>query len=133
MIEDEVDSVTELTDEEVAPVPEAPREKSPWKAFILTGLLAGLIGAAAGGYGVYEGLQRFGPEPAEPAEVDLSSIEARLDAFGARISDAENALTDVKIPEQEPVDLSALEARLVELEAAPRPSPSTDGEHERRG
>lgn len=121
MIEDEGESVSEQTDEELAPEPETPRPKSPWKAFILSGLLAGLIGAAAGGYGVYEGLQRFAPTPAQPAEVDFSSIEAKLEAFGARISDAENAVSDVTIPEQDPVDLSGVEARLAELEAAPRP------------
>lgn len=121
MIEDEGESVTEPTDEDPAPEPEAPREKSPWKAFIFTGLFAGLFGAAAGGYGVYEGLKRFAPTPAQPAEVDFSSIEAKLDAFDARISDTENAISDVTIPEQDPVDLSGVEARLAELEAAPRP------------
>ncbi len=121
MIEDEVETLTEETDEEVAPEPETPREKSPWKAFIFTGLLAGLIGAAVGGYGVYEAYNRFAPTPAQPAEVDFSSIEAQLEAFSARISDTEEALSDVKIPEQDPVDLSGLETRLAKLEAAPRP------------
>lgn len=121
MIEDDVEPVTEPTDEEHTPEPEAPRTKSPWKAFILTGFLAGLIGAAAGGYGVYEGLKRFAPTPAQPAEVDFSSIEAKLEAFGARISESEDALRDFETPEQEAVDLSGLEARLAELESAPRP------------
>ena len=121
MIEDDVEPVTEPTDEEHTPEPEAPRAKSPWKAFILTGFLAGLIGAAAGGYGVYEGLKRFASTPAQPAEVDFSSIEAKLEAFGARISESEDALRDFEIPEQETVDLSGLEARLAELESAPRP------------
>lgn len=121
MIEDDVEPVAEPADEEHTPEPEAPRAKSPWKAFILTGFLAGLIGAAAGGYGVYEGLKRFAPTPAKQAEVDFSSIEAKLEAFGARIADTEDALSEVIIPEQEPIDLSGLEARLAELEAAPRP------------
>lgn len=121
MIEDDVDSVIEPTEEELAPEPEIQPAKSPWRAFILTGFLAGLFGASAGGYAAYEGLQRFAPKPVPSAEVDLSSVESRLEAFGARISEAENGLLDVKIPEQEPVDLSGLETRLAELEAAPRP------------
>jgi len=97
MIEDDVDSVIEPTEEELAPEPEIQPAKSPWRAFIL--------------------------------EVDLSFVETRLEAFGARISEVENGLLDVKIPEQEPVDLSGLETRLsgletrlAELEAAPRES-----------
>lgn len=104
--------------------PVEPRTKSPWKAFILTGLLAGLIGAAGGGFGAYAALKKFSPAPVQQAEVDLSPIEARLTQLSERVTQTEAlALETANNPtvEFEPVDMSGMEARLTALETAPTP------------
>lgn len=132
MIEDEPERPEADIAAEVEAEPvEEPREKSPWKAFILTGLIASVIGAAGGGYGVYAGLKHFAPEPAAQAQVDLSPLEAKLVSLSDRLNAAENSLEAVKsrpdaTPAAEPIDLSAIEARLEALESAPSPEIDAD-------
>jgi len=128
MIEDEPKPVAEPPEPELEPEAEAEatRQKSPWKAFILTGVLAGLFGALAGGYGAYEGLKRFSPKPVPQAEIDLSPIQARLDSLADRVAAAETAIMEIDMPDMEPVYLSPLEARLEALETAPRPDIDPD-------
>lgn len=130
MIDDEPESVAEppkpLEEAEPEPEVEAPKSKSPWKAFIITGVLAGLIGALVGGYGAYEGLKRFTPEPTPQAEIDFSPIESRLDNLADRLEAVETAIGEVDTLEIEPFDLSPLEARLEALETAPRPEIDPD-------
>ena len=121
MIEDNQEPVAEPSEPELEPEADAPPAKSPWKAFILTGLLAGLLGAAAGGYGAYEALTRLSPEPVPQAQVDLSPVQSRLDQISDRLTKAEAAAREANAREMEPVDLSDLEARLDVLESAPNP------------
>ena len=100
------------------------RAKSPWKAFILTGFLASLIGAGGGGYGAYTALKKFSPAPATQTDVDLSPIEMKLKQLTDRVNivetEAQEAASSPQL-ETEPVDLSALEDRLTTLETAPSP------------
>ena len=101
-----------------------PRAKSPWKAFILTGFLAGLIGAAGGGYGAYAALKKFAPAPVVQADVDLSPLETKLKNLTERVSAAENNVRKAAnrpAVESKPIDLSAIETRLEALESAPTP------------
>lgn len=125
MIEKEPKPVTEVLDAEVEVEPiEEPRAKPPWKAFVLTGFLAGLIGTAGGGYGAYAALKKFSPAPVAQAKVDLSPIEMNLKRLTDRVNVAEADMKDVAnrpATTVEPVDLSALKARLAALEAAPTP------------
>lgn len=128
MIDEPDDSAKGEPDPDSAADAVEPRAKSPWKAFILTGLIASLFGAAGGGYGVYAGLKSQSPSLAEIPNVDLSPIDTKLKSLTARLDAAE---ADVKkavnrpfpkaasIPE--PVDLSGLEKRLDALESAPSP------------
>ncbi len=98
--------------------------KSPWKAFILTGFLAGLLGAALGGGGLYAALKTVAPQSAATQTVDLSPLEAKLSRLSDRVKTAESDLKSraaVTAPEFEPTDLSDVEARLAALERAPRP------------
>ena len=119
MIEEEPKPVEDEPGLEPEFEPVEPRAKSPWKAFILTGFLAGLIGAAGGGYGAYAALKKFSPAPQPQAKVDLSPIETKLTRLTERVTEAEAvALEATNNPtvEFEPVDLSdkfsALETRL---------------------
>ncbi len=103
---------------------EEPRPKSPWKAFILTGLIASLIGAAGGGYGVYAGLKHFSPQAKAQPQVDLSPLEATLDRLANRVTAAERQVETLKsrpVTEAEPVDLSDIKKRIAALENAPSP------------
>ena len=105
-----------------------PRAKSPWKAFILTGFLAGLIGAAGGGYGAYAALKKFAPAPIPQAAIDLTPIETRLTQLTQRVADSEaaaEAAANSPMVEPEPVETSGafldLESRFIAIEKAPRP------------
>ena len=103
--------------------------KSPWKAFVLTGLLAGLIGAIGGGAGIYAALKTVSPAPAIADAVDLTPLERNFTRLSARIKTAEDKLQDVaNRPAQEikPTDLSDVESRLQALENAPRPEIDPD-------
>lgn len=132
MVEDElkpVEPAAELAPEGEPELAEAPRAKSPWKAFILTGFLAGLIGAIGGAYGAYAGLKKYAPAPVAQVETDLSPIEAKLQRLTDRVSAAETeveALASRPVVEADPVmaapvDLTGLEDRLTALETAPSP------------
>jgi len=131
--EEEQQPEGELPAEEIAVEPVEPKAKSPWKAFILTGLLAGLIGAAGGGYGAYAALKKFSPAPAPQVEIDLSPIETRLTQLTQRVTEAEAEALEVanrQPVETEPANMSeefsAMEARLVALETAPAPEIDPD-------
>ena len=105
-----------------------PPTKSPWKAFILTGLLASLIGAIGGGAGIYAALKAVSPKPVATQPVDLSPLEANYKRLSDRVKTAEFKLKEVAnrpapalAQEFEPTDLSDVERRLQALENAPRP------------
>jgi len=119
MIEDEIEPAAASLEPEAEPGDITPPAKSPWKAFVLTGLLAGIIGAIGGGYGAYEGLKRLSPPPAPQSKVDLSPIELKLDQLVGRVAKAEKAARDVESNTAEATDLSAIEDRLGSLETAP--------------
>lgn len=128
MIEDEPKPIGETQEVELGTEAELdlvePRAKSPWKAFILTGFLAGLIGAAGGGFGAYAALKKFSPAPAPQASINLSPIEMKLKRLTDRVSAAETSAQDAAnrpAAVSEPVDLSAVEDRLNALETAPSP------------
>jgi hypothetical protein len=111
-------------EEEMADERVEPRARSPWKAFILTGVIASLFGAAGGGYGVYEGVKRLGPQTASQPAIDMSPLESQIEDLKARIAKAETSAKNAvnqPAPEMKPVDLSPLEARLKILESAPVP------------
>ncbi len=102
--------------------------KSPWKAFILTGLLASLFGAVGGGAGIYAALNKISPKSATTQTVDLSPLEGNFKRLSTRLKTAEDKLQEVAnrpAPEPtqdfEPTDLSDVENRLQALESAPRP------------
>ena len=137
MIDDEAEPTEPLPEEEVEDVYVEPRAKSPWKAFVLTGLVASLFGAAGGGYGVYEGVKRISPKAADQATVDIALIiaplESKLEALSNRLTTAESAVKKAAnraVPETVPVDfsadLSAIEARLNALESVPAPEIDPD-------
>ena len=120
----ETDPIDETSEMDEALEAVEPREKPPWKAFVLTGLLASLFGAAGGGAGVYAGLKARAPAPVNQAAVDLTPLEAKITQLSNRLKTAETRLqkaADQPAPETETVDLSAIEARLDALEDAPRP------------
>jgi len=139
MIKDEIDRETDAPEQEVVEIVEdealsdaAP--KSPWKAFILTGLIASVFGAAGGGYGVYAGLKAQSPQVSEVTPVDLTPLETRLKTLTDRVAAAEASVKQIKnrpapkavaaqepIALPDPVDLSPLEDRLKALESAPKP------------
>ena len=128
MIEDSPKPIGEPLAAELEPEAELDsgetRTKSPWKAFILTGFLAGLIGAGGGGYGAYTALKKFSPAPVAQANVDLTPIETKMNQLSNRLAKAEAAVqkTANRPPvKTKPVDLSAIEDRLKILEAAPSP------------
>lgn len=114
-----VDAVAETLEAEPTTQPK------PWKAFILTGLLASLIGAGGGGYGVYAGLKAQAPDAAPDVTADIKAIttplNAKIETLERRLMTAEAAFRDVTSrPEvtSDPVDLSSIEARLATLETA---------------
>ena len=127
--EGEADDVLETAlEEQQAEVSPKSHSKSPWKAFIFTGLLASLIGAVGGGYGVYTALKTQAPKITDAPQVDLSPLEAkltdltkRLDAAEASVEKAINRPVPKPTAISEPVDLSGLESRLDTLENAPSP------------
>lgn len=124
LIEEENEPAEPSPEEEMEDEPAEPRAKSPWKAFILTGVIASLFGAAGGGYGVYEGVKRLGPQTAEKPAFDLSPLESQIQDLKTRVAKAEAAAktaANQPAPEVKPVDLSPLETRLKALEAAPAP------------
>lgn len=124
MIEDEPGAEKPIPEAEDVEVLHEPREKSPWKAFVLTGVIASLFGAAGGGYGVFEGMKRLGPNPAAQPSVDIAPLEGKVDSLTDRLSAAEASVKKAAsrpAPKAQPIDLSGLESRLDELEAAPRP------------
>ncbi len=132
LIDDEEESVPPSPEKALDPDPDEPRakssSKSPWKAFILTGLIASLIGAFGGGYGVYAGLKAQSPSAAEMPNVDLAPLESKIASLTTRLEAAEvsvkkaaNRPTPKPAPTAEPVDLSGLEKRLDALESAPLP------------
>jgi len=109
--------------EEAAPETQS-REKSPWKAFILTGLIASLFGAAGGGYGVYSALKGNASNPNKAAQVDLTPLETKITNLSARLEAAEASAEKAakrSAPKSKPVDLSGFEKRLDALEGAPSP------------
>ena len=129
MIEDDPQPAAEPTEPEAELETVEPRAKSPWKAFILTGVLAGLIGAAGGGYGAYAGLKKFAPAPVAQVDVDLSPLELKLKNLTERVSAAESDIKDAAnraAPEAETVDLSEIETRVGALESAPKPDIDPD-------
>ena len=124
MIEDEPRPAAELPELDAELDSVGPRAKSPWKAFILTGFLAGLIGAAGGGYGAYAALKKFAPAPMAQADIDLSPIETKLKTLTDRVSAAENDVREAAnrpAVKSEVVYMSAIETRLEALETAPTP------------
>ena len=129
MVKDEMDAVVEVVEDDIIEIADdEERPKSPWKAFILTGLIASLFGAAGGGYGVYAGLKSQSPQVAEVIQTDLTPLETRLKALTDRVSAAEANVKQIKarpVPTSaapsEPVDLSPLDARITALEKAPKP------------
>jgi len=101
-----------------------PPARPPWKAFVLTGVLAGLIGAAVGGAGIYAALKTTAPEPVMQETVDLTPLESKIKRLTARVTQAEAKLAEpVNKPtsDLEPVDLTGVESRLQALETMPRP------------
>lgn len=123
MIDEKVEPVDPTPVSETEPEPVRERTKSPWKAFVLTGFLASLVGAAGGGYGVYEGLKRFSPEPIEQSKVDLSPLESKINNLTDRLTRAEASVKKTAArpaAKAEPVDLSGLENRLDAIESAPK-------------
>lgn len=124
LIDEESDPIEPSPETEMEDEPVEPRAKSPWKAFILTGVIASLFGAAGGGYGVYEGVKRLGPKTAEQPSVDMTPLESKIGALTRRMSAAEAAAKKTAnrpAPDMKPVDLSPLETRLKKLEGAPVP------------
>lgn len=94
-------------------------EKSPWKAFVFTGLLAGLIGAGGGAFGAYAGLKAQAPDMdaiSGPLNTQMETLATRLAKAEADVRIAKNRPT----PTSTPVDLSAIEARLSNLESEAR-------------
>jgi len=113
---------TELDSDPIETSAKSP-QKSPWKAFILTGLIASLFGAAGGGYGVFTGLKSQKPNTAAAPAVDLSPLEAKLKNLTIRLEAAEASVKkSAARPTStgKPVDLSAIEKRLDRLEATPK-------------
>ena len=124
LIDEETDPVEPTPEAELEDKPVEPRAKSPWKAFIVTGIIASLFGAAGGGYGVYEGFKRLGPKSAERPVMDIAPLESKIGDLTTRMSAAEAVVKKAAnrpVPEMKPVDLSPLEKRLEALEAAPDP------------
>jgi len=103
---------------------ESNSQSSPWKAFILTGLIASLFGAAAGGYGVYAAVKAKAPNPIEATKLDLSPLETQMSRLTSRLEAAEASVEKVvnqPVPKSIPADVSGLEKRLEALESAPSP------------
>jgi len=129
LIEDESEGGSETAEQDAEIAVKEPRAKSPWKAFILTGFLAGLIGAAGGGFGAYTALKKFSPTPIVPTQIDLAPVEASLKGLNDRLSAAETDLQTLSkrsALDTEPVDLSGLEGRVSALENAPSPEINPD-------
>ncbi|MEP4052891.1 MAG: hypothetical protein ABJN22_11650 [Litorimonas sp.] len=129
MIEDEPQPAAEPVEPGVEVEEQERRAKSPWKAFILTGLLAGFIGAVGGGYSAYAALKHFSPAPTVQSEVDFSPLEAEIKGLNDRVSatetDVQNISNDLVIV-SDPIDLSEFEDRLAALEKAPSPEIDPD-------
>jgi hypothetical protein len=98
----------------------------PWKAVVLTGLLAGLIGAGGGAFGVYAGLKAQTPDAAPDISADLAAVttplNAKIETLERRLIKAEASVRDVKSSSKStptPIDLSSIESRLEALETTP--------------
>lgn len=129
MIEDEQQPAAEPVEPEVEAEAQERRARSPWKAFVLTGLFASLVGAAGGGYGAYAAFKHLSPAPAVQTEVDFSPLEAKLNSLKDRVSAAETEVQNISnrpVVPSDPIDLSYLEDRLAALEAAPSPEIDPD-------
>ena len=129
MIEEEQPPIEGEPEAELEPEFEdvEPLAKSPWKAFVLTGLLAGLIGAVGGAAAVYFALERQMSHrylTAQPIKADLQQeLRSETNKLNRRFEAVELQLAN--LPElsamAEPADLSVLEKRLTALETAPVP------------
>ena len=133
LIEDEAEPPVEILEREDELEALGPPAKSPWKAFIVTGLLASLFGVVGGGAGVYAAIKKIASKPAITQSVDLSPLETNYKRLSERVKAAESKLQEVAnrpVPqsssEVEPVDLSDVENRLQALETAPRPEIDPD-------
>jgi len=128
--EDLVDDQPEDPAPDPAPEPvevEPPVKRGAnWKAVILTGLLAGLIGTGSGAAAVYFGLKNQTPDTptfdAQALRTELQQeMSVQVTALDTRLSAAEtkiNRVANRPAPETTPVDLSPLESRLSDLEAS---------------
>jgi len=109
------DEVSEVGKELEAEAKTPPRQRAPWKVLLLTGLLAGIIGAGGGAYGVYAGLKAQTPNVSAataPLKSQIEALETRLAATETLASKAAKN----PVSKASPVDLSAIEARLTSLE-----------------
>jgi hypothetical protein len=113
------DAVADAFDEATTPA----KTPKPWKAVILTGFLASLIGGSLGAFGLYAGLKAQGPEAAPDFSADImaatrplsetvATLERRLAGLESDIDDMDAA----SLALAEPVDLSTIENRLTTLE-----------------
>ncbi|WP_427452382.1 hypothetical protein [Litorimonas sp. WD9-15] len=128
--EDLVDDQPEDPAPDPAPEPvevEPPVKRgASWKAVILTGLLAGLVGTGGGAAAVYFGLKNQTPDTptfdAQALRTELQqAMSSQMTAFDTRLSSAEAKIKQTAnrpAPELSPVDFSPLEARLSDLEAS---------------
>lgn len=102
------------------------RRGASWKAVILTGLLAGLIGTGGGAAAVYFGLKAQSPAVptfnAQALKADLQKdMSAQMTALETRVSSAEtkiNRVANRPAATSTPVDLSPLEKRISDVEAS---------------
>ncbi|GGX72402.1 hypothetical protein GCM10011309_23420 [Litorimonas cladophorae] len=113
------DAVADAFDEATTPA----KTPKPWKAVILTGFLASLIGGGLGAFGIYAGLKAQAPEAApdfsaelmaatRPLSETVAILERRLAGLETDIGDMDAASLTLA----EPVDLSTIETRLTTLE-----------------
>lgn len=106
-----------------------------WKAVIITGLLAGLIGTGGGAaalyYGISYGLKTQSPDMTQLKAELQQELRAEMTALTSRLSAVENTADEAAnrlLPEFDmaPMDLSPLEARIIALENAPSPEIDPD-------
>lgn len=102
-----------------------------WKAVIITGLLAGLIGTGGGAAALYYGLKTQSPDMTQVKAELQQELRAEMTALTSRLSAVENTADEAAnrlLPEFDmaPMDLSPLEARIIALENAPSPEIDPD-------